>query len=532
GFASCFLWCLLATAASAMLLATTNQMCREVASVPFLWILPLSFYLITFIICFDNPRWYRRAVFVPLLLMCPLVATYIHLGSITLPIPLQVAGYTVILFSCCMSCHGELARLKPSANHLTLFYLMVSLGGALGGCLVVLAAPNLFVRYYEFDLLLILCCILGLGVFVHSESKKHLPKTAWFCIPMLTIGCVLLSFNLTYDRTPGRNERTVHQSRNSYGILHVKEKFDIETNEPISRVLANGRIKHGSQTYDRETIPASYYSRFSGVGYAIEEARSHQSGPMNFGVIGLGAGAMSPWCENEDTIQYYEIDPQVVEVAKQYFSFLAMAESRGVDMRIELGDARIRMEKQLQQHGSNQFDILAVDAFSSNATPIHLLTKECFQLYLDHLSNNGVLAIHISNRFLDLAPICKNLADHFECESQLIKNKELEDPSIGTVSEDSKLLEDMVTASTWVIVSKNPNLISSITQNIENERRANQLITHAPSWKSLESSWASNTKNQIWTDDFASLQSIVKWDANTFFEEQFSKAQQWLSAVY
>ena len=519
GIGKCGLWCLLAAAASAMLLATTNQMCQEVASVPFLWILPLSLYLITFIICFDSPRWYLRKLFLVLLLTSPFLGVYLLIAGVTVPLPFQVLGYCLVMFSCCMSCHGELSRLKPSTRYLTLFYLMISIGGALGGSFIVLVAPNIFVSYYEFDILLILCTVLGVGVFMFSDPEGKIPVFAWVSLPILFAGCFLVGLHLNWDFTNSEDERVVHMSRNSYGTVRVEERIDLDTGKAKRRILYNGRIKHGSQNLQGEVSPVSYYSPATGVGRAIVQLRAQVKRPLKIGVVGLGTGTIAAWGEDKDEIVFYEINPQVIEVAESRFDYFKIARSRGASVEVVLGDARVKLEQQLVE-GSQKFDILAIDAFSSDAIPIHLLTKECFQVYLDHLKPGGVLAIHISNRFLNLEPICYNLANDAKCFSQHVGNHdddnlEPDDKYYGT------------DGANWILVSHEKSVLDAVVEMVRDERKNGNEISQVYTWEELKKEWSNSSMDLVWTDDFANLASIIDWDVNDFLDKQVDKARRW-----
>jgi len=515
GVGLCVLWCLLAAAASAMLLATTNQMCQEVASVPFLWILPLSLYLLTFIICFDSPRWYLRSVFLPLLLISSFLGTYLLVGGVSVPLPIQVLGYALVLFSCCMSCHGELSRLKPSTQYLTLFYLMVSVGGAMGGLFIVLVAPNVFTGYHEFNLLLIFCSVLCVGVFYLNRmtAGKPIPLISWLAVPVVASASVLIVLQFTWEFDTDADERIVHKSRNSYGTITVKEWFDDETKEPISLTLYNGRIKHGSQRMrkDLQFYPISYYSEESGVGRSIDGLRllSENRDPLKIGVIGLGTGTMAAWGKKDDEVVFYEINPQVRDVAESKFDYLKTARKNGTTVDVIMGDARIKLEQQLKEKKPQGFDVLVVDAFSSDAIPLHLLTKECFQTYLQHLSKRGVLAIHISNRFLDLDPICYNLAKDAGQESIYVSNRD-----------DDSTWSD---ASSWVLVTNNKKLLAAIDTVVTNENDNDNYRTSILGWDYLRKKWKPGAKDLVWTDDFASLASIVDWDMTSFVKEQWQE---------
>ena len=503
GLGLCALWTMLAAAASAMLLATTNQMCQEVASVPFLWILPLSLYLVTFIICFDSPRWYQHWFFLPMLVVSLFAGALLLFTGLGMPLPLQIAGYSLVLFFCCMSCHGELAQMKPDTRHLTLFYLMVSVGGAMGGLFIVLVAPNIFKGYHEFHLLLILCGVLCVGVFYLNRivQQRPIPLASWAAIPAVGTACALIVMQFSSEFESNDNLRIIYKSRNAYGTVTVKERNDPETGQPLRLILYNGRIKHGMESLTTEFVnqPLSYYAPTSGVGLSVLHKRAqHPTEGIKLGVIGLGTGSMAAWCRPTDEIVFYEINPQVEDVAENVFAYLRRLRQSGGVARVEMGDARVQLEIQLKQDEGQEFDILAVDAFSSDAIPVHLLTDECLDIYFQHLKPDGVLAIHISNRYLDLEPICYNLAAQHEMPSRLVRNP----------NDDDKHID----ASTWVLMSRDEELLDRLDQ-----------APYVKPWADVAPEWSQAARETIWTDDFISLASVMDWNVYETLERQFAK---------
>lgn len=527
---NCVFWTLLAFAASAMLLATTNQMCQEVASVPFLWVLPLGLYLLTFIICFENPRWYRRGFFFPLMFLSVLLAIGLLNEGISMPLPLQVAGYASVMFACCMTCHGELAKAKPTESNLTLFYLMVSVGGALGGIFVVVIAPRVFDAYFEFQVSLILSIGLSvIAMLVYRDSNKkricddgESPRSwnawgsrvcVWFSVPLaiVAIGATLSNIfeeskELNESEYRGESKSIVStvqfRTRNSYGTLHVRSYYDDDGYES-SRSLVNGRIKHGAQSgYDDERLtPSSYYSPTSGIGVAVgflSEINGEDS--LKFGVVGLGTGTMASWGYRQDSFKFYEINPAVEHVAREYFTYLSdMLPADQIE--VVIGDARIQMESYYEKNGSEEFDLLVVDAFSSDAIPMHLLTRECFKLYCDNISDRGILAVHVSNRYLDLGTIVYNLAAENEHGAFLIETND--DSGNAKMQEDFDKGAD---ESSWVLVVRDPELI--------------EMIGTRANW----SSWESPMPTTVWTDDFGSLTDVLDWsDTSDFAEEKWEE---------
>ncbi|MFK7768823.1 MAG: fused MFS/spermidine synthase [Mariniblastus sp.] len=485
---NCVTWTLLAFAASAMLLATTNQMCQEVASVPFLWVLPLALYLLTFIICFENPRWYRRSFFFPLTFISSLIAIWLLSEGTSVPLPIQVSGYALVMFACCISCHGELAQAKPAEKDLTLFYLMISVGGALGGIFVVIVAPRLFNAYFEFHISLALCVGLSSLAFLclHRAPETagkwhHIFRWATLLIAIAVIG--ITTGKAIKEQNTLEASNVIFRTRNSYGTLYVQTYKNDEGGEKF-RSLVNGRIKHGTQTTSPEfaNAPISYYSPATGVGAAFEYLRNPSTpeefaplSPLHFGVVGLGTGTMAAWGEPGDSIKFYEINPAVEVVARDFFSYLS--DSKAENIEVIIGDARIQLERHQNEFGSEKFDLLAIDAFSSDAIPMHLLTRECFKLYCDNLSDRGILAIHISNRYLNLGIVVYNLSNELGYTPFLFSNDEDEDAETD--------------ASNWVLVVKNKSLIEEIGMDA----------------RFVE--WRQPIADTIWTDDFGSLTEVM-----------------------
>ncbi len=551
------LWLLLPACASVLLLATTNKMCQDVAVIPFLWVVPLALYLLSFIICFENPRWYARFPFT-LALIAGLGGIWWALAHGTeFSVVKQVGVYSGALFACCMVCHGELYRLRPPASGLTGYYLMIAAGGALGGVFVAVAAPVLFNGYYELQcgallcglLFLIACardrapaevavparkflprlvrflaspfgpdawpwtaCVLPLLAFfwldkviAHAASRSwDVPKGAsivmrvclWAALALLTgswlirrkfrafrywhflaclwlgVGWVGLAAALW---TCGRGSRAdvVYTSRDFYGVLTV---FEHSKNNPDLHhfLLLHGRITHGLQFADPERAawPTTYYGRESGIGLAIQALP-----PLGrrLGLVGLGTGTLTTYGRAGDCLRIYEINPGVQRLANSWFKYLGRCPAA---VEILPGDARLSMEREPPQ----QYDLLALDAFSSDAIPVHLLTREAFQLYERHLKPNGVLAVHISNHYLNLEPVVANLARAFHYKAALIDYDET-DPTWWLYS------------STWMLLTRNERILK---------------------WPGIaEHAYPLEDKNKkpkvpLWTDNFASLFQILR----------------------
>ena len=482
-------WLTLSGTASIVLLATTNLMCLEVASYPFLWILPLTLYLLTLIICFDRPSWYLRGPCMTLFLFSVVYAILlVHLGNRTSLI-VQVTGMSAVCFLGSMVCHGELQRLKPPTSYLTLFYLCIATGGALGGIFVALVAPYFFDGYYEFHIGVILAILLPMTI-IYLELRKRikaLPATFWLgsfaCLFVLSIVACSLIYHLDRSFQPN----LLFRQRSDYGIVSVQ---DIDQ----FRRLINGKTIHGGQSLNEsfEFTPNLYYINGSGAAIAFQTFWDWQADhdqldrPLNIGVLGLGTGSLSAWGRANDRFCFYELDPLVTRVAKDYFTFVEEN-----DVQIVNGDGRIELEKELATEGPRNYDILFIDAFSSDSIPVHLLTNECLELYWKHLNPDGILVLHITNKFVDLRPVVYSLAKKLGLNATLIDH---DNPVIKT---DTR----------WVLLTKNKQLSDS------------------PRFQNAKSEWPSELPSIIWTDDFASLAPLVIWNGGSdwFAEWRSSK---------
>lgn len=405
------LWLLLPAVASALLLATSNHISQDVAVVPLMWVVPLAIYLLSFMICFDREGWYHRGVWITLAL--PVIGVvamekwidassgwnwdptpnYLH----------ELLWCFAALLLACVVCHGELVRIKPQASRLTEFYLWMSAGGALGGLLVSLVAPHTLSTYLEWPIGLMAAlavCLLAVAVWL-----RQLPH-GWArqVLPLLWLGaggwCLYFvgSQSLVVD---ARMERV----RNFYGAVNVDEAFN-GIGEGARRTLTHGGIIHGVQDLGERarSEPSSYYGRHTGFGQTMTYMASRKD--LRVGIIGMGAGTSATYARPGETWRFYEINPAIPRLANKYFTFIADAESRGAQMQTVLGDARLMLEREPPQ----EFDVLLLDAFSGDAIPVHLLTREAFSIYRRHLKQDGVLVVHITNSYLALAPVVEALA--------------------------------------------------------------------------------------------------------------------------
>ena len=523
------LWVSLAAVASILLVSITTHLSQNVAPIPLLWVLPLALYLATFMIAFESDKLYHRGVmFVLLVPIFYYMSRDLYEDSGNLHIKYIIPVFSGGLFLCCMLCHGELARRRPAPQYLTLFYLMVSLGGALGGSFVALIAPRIFPSNLELPLSMGACAVLGSMVMWEAVFKR--PRR-WLAFLFMALSLCAVTAALIYplegpvmhlhyqqaliaaacsiagglimlygtDHPVGqwtlriglllsvglllgflaRKERDNQQGfrlvvRNFYGVLHVKDTEATSDDEYTERSLLHGTINHGSQIIDEPLRykSTSYYGEDSGVGRAIRAVQTR--GSVRVGVVGLGAGVLSNYGRAGDFYRIFEINPLVEKIAQTEFSFYPHSPA---DKRILMGDARLTMERM----ETLQLDVLAVDAFSSDAIPVHLLTREALAVYFRHLKPDGILALHISNRYLDLEPVCKGGADFF--------NK-----SAMTVTDDGEEAP-YLSASTWVLLTSGTDIFND------------------DAFKNADIQPAKTKPNfRAWTDDYSNVFQILKLD--------------------
>jgi|688.fasta_scaffold39543_4 protein-L-isoaspartate O-methyltransferase len=390
-------WIVLSALGSAVLLAVTNHLTQNISSVPFLWVLPLALYLITFIICFDRPGWYHRGFWgVAAAISLPVMVYFAD--SLAL---FQVSGlYAAGLFAVCMFCHGELASLKPHPSQLTRFYLAMSLGGALGALSIAIGAPMLLSGYYELHITL---AVIALVLLWRSFDSTWIWRFS-------SAGLVAAVLFLVHDGLEAYRLGIREMERNFYGVVRTRDY----PSEPGFRYMLHGAINHGGQLQGEpfEMMPATYYSPNSGYGRLFQ---AMPEGPKRVGLIGLGAGALAAYAQSGDQWVIYEINPAVVDLAKKEFSFLDRMKA---PYEIVLGDGRLALEREAPR----QYDVLAVDAFSGDSIPIHLVTKEAMAAYVKHLAPGGVIVFQATNRFVDLPPVAKRLADAFGLEAVLVED--------------------------------------------------------------------------------------------------------------
>ncbi len=508
-------WIVLALIPSSLLLSVTAHLTTDVAAMPLLWLIPMALYLLTFTIVFAQKnlvspillqRWLPLAVIVVLIVM---------LSEATEPLLVVMFVHLAGFFYLALVCHSELAHTRPTASHLTDFYLCLALGGVLGGALNALVAPLVFSSFVEYPLMIVLACVFALergtqptradwlwaagigaataGVilafqspfFVKADLGNNsfvftigLPLLACYVLQRqparfaLCIGAVLCAGSLLH----GAHGTTILRERSYFGIHRVTEIGGL-------RRLIHGNTVHGQQSLDPEKRrePLTYYSRIGPIG---EVFRTLKGDPRlgKVGVVGLGTGSLAAYAEPGQAWTFFEIDPSVQHIAEdpKLFTFLSDARERigGGKIDIDLGDARLQLKK-----SDAKFGVLVVDAFGSDAIPVHLLTREAFALYLDRLEPNGILAFHISNRYVDLEPVLANLAAEKECIAYVRQHRGL------SKEEDA----EGIMLSDWVVIARRPDDLAA--------------LLNTGHWRP----GVGRPGQRVWTDDFSNLLQVFRW---------------------
>ena len=463
-------WLGLAMCGSILLLATTNQISQDITVNPFLWVAALSIYLLTFILVFESERFYHRTLFACLAGILAPIACVVPSAAVSLGIGTQLAIYLAALFVTCMVCHGELVRSRPSPRYLTSFYLTIAAGGALGGVFVALVAPHVFTEFSEYPVGLAGACLLGFVGWLRAGALS-LWTSRNFAIRLPLMALLLGGITSVMAGVAMSSLPSVSSARNFYGILRVMEQKD--QNGPL-RELRHGTIRHGFQYLNspQRSWPTTYYGPHSGVATVLTALDCPN---RKVAIVGLGAGTLAAWGHLGDTFRFYEINPDVKAMAETWFTFL---KDSGARTETVLGDARIQLERELAAGEANDFDVIAVDAFSSDAIPLHLLTAECGDIYQRRLKPGGLLLLHISNRALNLEPVARGLAQHLRWQAVLF------------VSGDNK--DSGESSSRWVLITANAEFL---------ER--SHFAPGNPPW--------TNRAPIAWTDDFASLWQVLKF---------------------
>jgi SAM-dependent methyltransferase len=455
------LWLALAAAASAALLAVSNHLTQNISSIPLLWVIPLAVYLLTFILCFESARWYRRDLYLAsVAIAAGAMAWFLSDKRFQFELLWQIVVFTIGLFFVCMFCHGELALRRPGPRHLTLFYLVVSLGGVLGGALVGIVAPVTLPGYLELDIALVGVALLAIA----AHAGRPLPLMAG----LVALAAAMMG-SLAW-RVHTFTQDTLYIERNYYGVLRVKENR-ARADDPDSRYrsLVHGSILHGEQWLAEKYrhSATSYYKTTSGIGRTL---LAFEGKAIKVGIIGLGAGSIAVYADADDTYRFYDINPAVVRIANTWFTYLADSSGR---IETVLGDARLSLESEPPQG----FDVLAVDAFSGDSIPVHLITVEAVTEYLRHMKPGGVIAFHVSNRFLDLKPVVLAIAERHGLHYAYIHETG----------------ESGATTSDWVLLTHDRRFLLQ-PRIVE----ATEPVVPRPDWRT-------------WTDDYNNLVQVFRY---------------------
>jgi SAM-dependent methyltransferase len=479
------MWIAWPACAVILFMAVTNQLTLNVAAVPFLWVMPLSIYLLSFIFAFNGPRWYPRRLYAVLLLAAFVAFYALFPGQIRARDAIVDIGliqmiliWAVALFVCCMVCHGELYRIKPAPAYLTRYYLSISFGGVMGGLSVGVVAPHVFLLFQELQLGLILCCILFfITLFNDPRSALHRGHVRWAWAAMLA-GFLVLA-GASYVLAERQLKNTLITKRNFFGLLRVKEEVHGPSRTRLLRMF-HGSILHGVQfdSPQLRKVPTAYFGRETGVGVLMTNYQ--RSGGRRIGVVGLGIATLAAYGQESDYFRFYEINPDMIKTARSHFHYLE--DSRAV-CDVVLGDGRLKLEEEPSQ----QFDILILDAFSSDAVPVHLLTLEAMEAYMRHLKPDGVMVFNVSNRFLDVSRVVYSLAAAKEFHALRIMNFRRK----GLVSANAD----------WVILSRNSRFMQEYVNTCKplQESGLIRLLVWSPKEHELV----------LWTDDFSSIFQVL-----------------------
>ena len=516
GWRRVLMWLALSAVPSGLLLSTTTHLTTDIFAMPLLWVIPLGLYLLSFAIAFSDKRGAAEAItrVAPAAVLLAGSHGMISTSSGTMSI---VVGALLLLFAVSVALHARMYDLRPSASRLTLFYLVMSAGGALGGVFTALVAPVVFDWVWEHPLLILAAAALlplperldwtrmaGLDkgmkwtavavlVIVATFFAAQLmgmvddqanPLVQVFLLLLLTgLGLLLFPWRVLYlalllllmfaqgGNSTLRGTLEGHRIRSYFGIYSVYDNHVEQT-----RLLVHGTTLHGKQSLEPTRVrePTTYYGDTSGVGLALDAAPAMFGLHARVGIVGLGTGTLACRHKPGQSWTFFEIDPAIVRYSRKgSFTFLRTC---APDARIILGDARIELEAL----APNSLDILAVDAFSSDAIPLHLMTDEAFGVYERVLGPRGVLLVHISNRNIELEPILSAVA----AKRGLVARVRSDAPA-----------GDLTTPSKWVALSRDPSKLALI------EARSRKL-----EWKPLMPS-----RGHAWTDDHASILPYIRW---------------------
>lgn len=466
------LLCILLAANSTIVLgASTNQISQVGVVVPFVWIAPLTLYLCSFVLCYQWPKLFTQRFWTRASIAATFLACSLLIWGGLLPISWQIAGYCMVVFAVSMGCHAELYANRPTTHQLTKYYLLIALGGALGGAFTGLLAPKLFSGYWEFHLgiastVLIMagCGLNRLRAILLSDARARNVSLPGFILSALFVIVLLVLHRQTLQ------SEVVDRRRDFYGVASV-----VDDSVHNRRMMIHGNTQHGVQPLDGSMSPKAtmYFGDDTGIAKVIQWCHQQRSSQLHLGVIGLGTGSILVHVRPGDSVEYYEISSVVESQARKFFSYIANHDSTSITM----GDGRLLLERQFKESGSRHFDLLVVDAFSGDALPRHLLTLQALQLYQQHVKPTAPIAFHITNRYLDLAPIIAAAADQLGMIPVLIESPR----------EDESVINSP-TALRWMILFDRDSKL--------------------PDW--VSNKYAKTPTVVPWTDDFGSLWSVLR----------------------
>jgi len=485
-----WLWIAWSACAVILFMAVTNLLTLNIAAMPLLWILPLSVYLISFVVSFSSARTYNRRLFALLLVAALAVFAFALPTGLTGRDPLLNTGIvqkivlaSVALFVCCMVCSGELYRLRPDPSRLTRYYLSIAVGGALGGFVVAVVAPSFFLMLEELQLGLALCVLLYIvSISTDPGSGLRGKRYRWVLVPSI-VGVIVVAA-WTWILTGELLSNAVYTHRDFFGLVRVKEIREADPSIPLRREIYSGNTLHGLQIVHPKwsRLPTTYFGSTSGVGLLMSSF-GPQSG-RHIGIIGMGVGTLSAYGRDVDEFTYYELNPAMAEVARDWFTFLRDSPARH---EIHLGDGRLNLEREPDQ----DFDILILDAFNSDSIPMHLLTVEAMDVYERHVKPNGVIAIHITNSFIDLFPLVFNLAEDSGFHA------------LGVVS--ASRMKSAVTSSSWALLCRDPAVLRGYIERAQPLQSEGLLMLTRPAQEARE-------KVGVWTDGFSNISGLMTLD--------------------
>jgi spermidine synthase len=460
-------WIALAFGGSWMMLAVTNHLCQDVATVPLLWVVPLALYLATFILSFEYPAAYRRlpwaiAVLGLILAACATIAW----------LPAFVGIHLAALFVVCMLCHGELARLRPNPQSLTLYYLCIAVGGAMGGLYVGVIAPLVYTRDWEWIFATVVAFVFA-AIIVAAALRQSGRLQSRAVQALYVVAFFAGQGFIAWQHSKQFKDEQIASARNFYGTIMVVNGLDKTTRKPVARVMQSGTTVHGAQVLDEilSHYPTTYYTADSGVGLTLLHLQDVRH-PCRVGMIGLGVGTLATYGRPGDVFRFYEINPAVVRLCDDFFTYLR--DSRATCTTV-LGDARLTLEQEVPQG----FDLLVLDAFTGDSIPAHLISVEAFELYLRHLRADGILAVHTSNRHLRLAPVLAAAARQLGLH--------------GLVVNSPENLTEMKYQTEWILLTRDAG---------------------SRTWRKLQSDrvvdLATVQTVRLWTDAYSNILGILK----------------------